>query len=57
LLCNVCIKLGQELRIKKLVSTGKEGEKLNNVSLGMPRLQDGKVTVFIFLEIMEWTKR
>jgi len=57
LLCDVCVELGRERRIKKLVGTGKKGEEANDVPSGMPGSQDGKVTVFDFSEIMERTER
>eukprot|EP00580_Thalassiosira_gravida_P005012 CAMPEP_0201654100 /NCGR_PEP_ID=MMETSP0493-20130528/45325_1 /ASSEMBLY_ACC=CAM_ASM_000838 /TAXON_ID=420259 /ORGANISM="Thalassiosira gravida, Strain GMp14c1" /LENGTH=451 /DNA_ID=CAMNT_0048130649 /DNA_START=668 /DNA_END=2023 /DNA_ORIENTATION=- len=57
LLCDVCVELGRERRIKKMVGTGKEGEEANDVPSGMPGSQDGKVTVFDFSEIMERTER
>jgi len=53
LLCDVCVEIGRERRIQKLVGVGKEEE----VSSGMPGSQDGKVTVFDFSEIMERTEK
>ncbi|KAL9185667.1 hypothetical protein ACHAXT_003444 [Thalassiosira profunda] len=54
LLCDVCVEIGRERRIRKLV--GKEGEDTKD-SGGMPGSWDGKVTVFDFSEIMERTEK
>lgn len=60
LLCDVCVEIGRERRVQKLVELDK---KNNNVGehqqqqRGMPGVRDGKVTVFDFSEIMERTEK
>lgn len=44
LLCDVCVEIGRERRLKRLAGLGKEGEEGKETSLsGMPGSQDGKV--------------
>lgn len=59
LLCDVCVEIGRERRIKKLVGKreGNKDAKDEGGGGGMPGSRDGKVTVFDFSEIMERTEK
>ena len=61
LLCDVCVEIGRERRVQKLVELDKNnnmGEQQQQLQQrGMPGVRDGKVTVFDFSEIMERTEK
>jgi hypothetical protein len=64
LLCDVCVEIGRERRVQKLVELDKNNNNNNmgeqqqqHQQRGMPGVRDGKVTVFDFSEIMERTEK
>ena len=66
LLCDVCVEIGRERRVQKLVELDKNNNTNNTMGgehqeqhqqRGMPGVRDGKVTVFDFSEIMERTEK
>jgi len=60
LLCDICVEIGRERRVKKLsAEREKNGGNSSEDGMegGMPGMQDGKVTVFDFSEIMERTEK
>ena len=61
LLCDVCVEIGRERRVQKLVELDKNNnmgeQQQQQQHRGMPGVRDGKVTVFDFSEIMERTEK
>jgi len=60
LLCDVCVEIGRERRVKRMLGERDVGGGSGEDGLGqggMPGTQDGKVTVFDFSEIMERTEK
>lgn len=63
LLCDVCVELGRERRIRKLEEMEKrkseknKGKDGDDAKVGMPGAHDGKVTVFDFSEIIQRTEK
>lgn len=58
LLCDVCVELGRERRVKHFMKlAGKEVKEDREELGGMPGATDGKVTVFDFAEILQRTEK